>query len=149
MKLARPALFAVVLVNIFAGIAFSNLFRNLRYYLYNRNLDGMVEARNKILTWHPTGKRGAYIPASDYTLVKNFILSVLKREEISITELIGLAKKELVERLVNDISWSVLVVKLDLEARGLIKSTSRPMLYPNQLLKLRPGALKKLNASGR
>lgn len=106
----------------------------------------MIDVAEKILTWHPAGKAGVYIPRRDYQLITDFICSVLASQEISITELVTLGSSQLQDKLTGEISWSILVVKLDLEARGLITSVSKPVPYRSQFLKLRPRAVKKFMA---
>ena len=76
----------------------------------------------KILTWHPLGKPGAYISKKDYELVSTFILSTLHAEEMTLLELIQLGENKLAPYIEENIAWHILVVKLDLEARGILVS---------------------------
>jgi len=103
----------------------------------------MLHSNKKILTWHPAGKKGAYIAKREYDVISDFILSVLKTQEITLKDLIELGDVQLVHKIEKDISWYILVVKLDLEARGLIGTVLKPVPYRAQFLKLRPHALKK------
>ena len=107
----------------------------------------MYQPHDKILTWHPTGKRGAYIAKKNYDLTVDFILSVLKTREITLKDLIELGNVQLANKIDGDISWHILVVKLDMEARGLVAAVLKPVPYKSQFLKLRPRALKKYKNS--
>lgn len=107
----------------------------------------MLQSGDKILTWHPAGKRGVYIAKKDYDLIRDFILTVLETMEITLKDLIELGDIQLANRIDKDISWNILVVKLDLEARGLIASVLKPVPHKSQFLKLRPRALKKYKDS--
>ncbi|MEO7695734.1 MAG: hypothetical protein ABIS36_17365 [Chryseolinea sp.] len=106
----------------------------------------MIDVQDKILTWHPEGKKGTYISRSDYVTLREFICSAVRKQEISITELIDLGQKALADKIGNNISWEIWVVKLDLEARGLLTLKSKTIPYSSQYLKLKPGALKKIRA---
>lgn len=109
----------------------------------------MLYADEKILTWHPEGRRGVYMARKDYDVIFDFICSALKAQELTITELIAMADVQLAGSIDNDISWYILTVKLDLEARGLITTVLKPSPYRSQFLKLRPRAWKKYNSSVR
>ena len=105
----------------------------------------MLASERKILTWHPSGKSGVYMARKDYDRISNFILTVLKRNELTINDLLDLAGIQLAQHITN-VSWYILTVKLDLEARGLIGTVSKPAPYNSQFLRLKPGALKKYRA---
>jgi hypothetical protein len=107
----------------------------------------MLMETQKILTWHPAGRPGAYITKRDYNAVTDFILSALADQEISIADLMTFGSVELKGKVTGDISWSILIVKLDLEARGIITCISRLSPYRSQFLKLRPKAVKKFKAA--
>jgi hypothetical protein len=107
----------------------------------------MLQSSNKILTWHPAGKRGVYIPKKEYDLISDFILAVLETKEMTLKDLIELGHIQLAHKTGKDISWYILVVKLDLEARGLIAPVVKPGPHRSQFLKLRPRALKKYKLS--
>jgi hypothetical protein len=106
----------------------------------------MFHSEDKILTWHPEGKKGVYVAKKDYDLIVDFILSTLKANEITINDLIELGEVYLSDKIDKDISWHILVVKLDLEARGLIKTVLKSVPYRSQYLKLCPRALKKFRS---
>lgn len=107
----------------------------------------MLTEAQKILTWHPAGRPGAYISKGDYDVVTDFIISALSAQEISISDLMTLGGEELKEKIAGDVSWSILIVKLDLEARGVITRITRLSPFRSQFLKLRPKAVKKFKAS--
>ena len=107
----------------------------------------MLHSGGKILTWHPAGKRGVYMGKKNYDLISDFILSVLKAQEITLKDLMVLGDIHLVHQIDKDISWNILVVKLDLEARGLITTVLKPAPHRLQYLKLKYRALKKYRAS--
>lgn len=104
----------------------------------------MLQQDDKILTWHPSGRAGFYIANKDYKLLCDFILVALKNREVTIQELIEMGEVHLAHQVEKDISWYILVVKLDLEARGLITSVTRMAPYKRQFLRLRPHNLKEI-----
>ena len=106
----------------------------------------MIDTNEKILTWHPSGKRGSYISRNAYVTLRDFIFSVLKNREMSIIELIDLAQVTLADKIEYNVSWATWVVKLDLEARGFLTLKSRTIPYPSQYLKLKHGAFKRIRA---
>lgn len=72
----------------------------------------------------PDGKGGGSMLISEYHAIRYFILIHLKETEtVSITEL--LEQSEAFFTLHN-LSWDILKVKLDLQARGLIKLFTKP-----------------------
>ena len=83
-----------------------------------------------ILTRHPLGKRGRNISRQKYDSMKKAILSALRGKELTHTELFGRLKKSLKGRFSGNISWYAETVKLDLEARKVIRRTaSKPQKY--------------------
>jgi hypothetical protein len=81
-----------------------------------------MEGSNIILTKHPEGKKGVCISRTDYFLVSESILSILQQvEKLTLNELIDHVQRQFSMDLINNIAWRILVVKLDLEAKGLIK----------------------------
>lgn len=84
----------------------------------------------KILTKHPAGKSGRNISWQKYETVKRTILAALKNEELTHTELFNKLNKNLKDRFEGSIDWYSETVKLDLEARKIIKRTSdKPQKY--------------------
>jgi hypothetical protein len=87
-------------------------------------------AEEKILTKHPLGKSGKNISKQKYDTLKGAILSALKNNELTHTELFGHLNKSLKGRFPGNISWYGETVKLDLEARKIIERTSsKPQKY--------------------
>lgn len=76
----------------------------------------------KILTWHPEGKQGVNLSRARYEQVRAAILDVLAvRSEVDFRELSHLVATSLTGRFDGKVTWYVVTVKLDLEARGLIE----------------------------
>lgn len=76
----------------------------------------------KILTLHPEGKNGVNIPLEKYKQVKDFILDMVScNGTISYKELDLIAKENLGPVFDGAVSWYLVSVKLDLEARGIIE----------------------------
>lgn len=84
----------------------------------------------KILTKHPLGKSGKNISKQKYQMIKEAILSALRDEELTHTELFNHLNKKLKGNFSGNISWYGETVKLDLEARSIIERTSsKPQTY--------------------
>jgi hypothetical protein len=84
----------------------------------------------KILTKHPGGKSGRNIDRHKYELLKESILAALQDKELTHTELFDDLQKRLKSKFSGNISWYGETVKLDLEARKMIKRTSsKPQKY--------------------
>lgn len=87
-------------------------------------------ADQKTLTKHPQGKSGKNIDRQKYESVRSAIISVLEKRELTHTELFGALKKKLGSTFLGNVSWYGETVKLDLEARKLIRRTaSKPQKY--------------------
>jgi hypothetical protein len=87
-------------------------------------------AEEKILTKHSLGKSGKNISKEKYETLKDAILSALKNEELTHTELFNQLNKRLENKFAGNISWYGETVKLDLEARKIIERTpSKPQKY--------------------
>jgi hypothetical protein len=87
-------------------------------------------AEEKILTRHPLGKSGKNISKQKYETLKGAILSALKNQELTHTELFNHLNKSLKGKFAGNISWYGETVKLDLEARKIIERTpSKPQKY--------------------
>ena len=77
---------------------------------------------DRILTWHPDGKKRVKIEAVKYRLVRSTISDILKEHtEITYRQLNSIAKDHLESKFEGSIPWYVVTVKLDLEARGIIE----------------------------
>jgi hypothetical protein len=75
----------------------------------------------KILTKHPLGRSGT---------LEKAIMSALRKDELTHTELFGRLNKSLKGKFSGNISWYGETVKLDLEARNRIERTSsKPQKY--------------------
>ena len=84
----------------------------------------------KILTKHPSGKYGRNINKLTYEKYKEAILTILKNKELTHAELFNKLNKYLKGKISGNISWYGETVKLDLEARKIIKrSDSKPATY--------------------
>ena len=75
----------------------------------------------KILTLHPDGKQGVNISKEKYETIRQAILSILGEQgETFFKDLPAGVEPKLERDFDGSISWYVITVKLDLEARGLI-----------------------------
>ena len=88
----------------------------------------------KILTKHPLGKSGKNIDREKYDTLKKAILSALRKNDLTHTELFSRLNKSLNKSLkgkfAGNISWYGETVKLDLEAKKIIERTaSKPQKY--------------------
>jgi hypothetical protein len=87
-------------------------------------------AIEKILTKHPAGKSGRNISRQKYNAVKGAMLSALRKSDLTHNELFSELKKGLRGKFSGNVSWYGETVKLDLEARKIIKRTdSTPHRY--------------------
>lgn len=83
-----------------------------------------------ILTKHPAGKSGRNISKQKYETLKRAILSALKSKELTHKMLFDHLNKSLKNKFTGNISWYGETVKLDLEARQIIRRTdSKPQKY--------------------
>ena len=84
----------------------------------------------KILTKHPLGKSGKNIDRKKYDTLKKSILSALRKNDLTHTELFSRLNKSLKGKFSGNISWYGETVKLDLEAEKIIERTgSKPQKY--------------------
>ena len=87
--------------------------------------------KDMIRTLHPEKKQGVNISKEKYEIIREAILSALqKQNEITFTNLSRAVEKEVNGNFEGSVTWYVTCVKLDLEARGVIKRVpnSRPQL---------------------
>lgn len=85
----------------------------------------------KILTLHPEGKQGVNIDRARYDQIRSAIRAVLsERGEISFSTLADEVSVRLAGQFDGSIPWYTVTVKLDLEARGIIRRVpgTRPQL---------------------
>lgn len=86
----------------------------------------------RIMTLHPQGKKGVHILKTKYDFIKEYILKTTKKHgEISYQLLDDLAVKELEASFDGKVSWYIVSVKLDLEARGIIERV--PKKSPHEI----------------
>ncbi len=77
---------------------------------------------DRIMTLHPTGKQGTNIDRTKYEAMKQAILTTLQEhEDLTFRQLQGFVENKLNGNFDGSIGWYYTTVKLDLEARGLIK----------------------------
>ena len=87
--------------------------------------------KDTIRTLHPDKKQGVNISREKYEIIRKAILSALhKQNEISFMNLSRAVEKEVNGTFEGSVTWYVTAVKLDLEARGMVKRVphSRPQL---------------------
>ncbi len=78
--------------------------------------------KDKITTLHPEGKHGVNISSEKYKQVKDYILDMVSCQgAVSYKELDAMARSDLGKVFDGSISWYIVTVKLDLEARGIIE----------------------------
>lgn len=83
-----------------------------------------------IQTLHPLEKSNKKINKQKYDVIKEVIISVLKEKELTHTELFEKLNMRLKGKFEGNINWYGETVKLDLEARELIKRTNdKPQKY--------------------
>jgi len=90
-----------------------------------------VVMKDMIRTLHPEKKQGVNISREKYEVIRKAILSALdKQKEISFMNLSRAVEKQVNGNFEGSVTWYVTTVKLDLEARGVIKRVhnSRPQL---------------------
>jgi hypothetical protein len=84
-----------------------------------------------IHTLHPDKKQGVKISKEKYEIIRKAILTTLrKQKEMTFMNLSRAVEKEVNGNFDGSVMWYVTTVKLDLEARGMIKrvQNSRPQL---------------------
>jgi hypothetical protein len=73
---------------------------------------------------HPEGKKNFKISEEKYNAIKSSIIRCLKSKgELTHAQLLGCVSNSLASGFDGSISWYVEAVKLDLEARGVLKRT--------------------------
>jgi len=86
--------------------------------------------RRKNTDKHPLGKSGKNIDRQKYDILKTAILSALRKNDLTHTELFNRLNKSLKGKFAGNISWYGETVKLDLEAKKIIERTSsKPQKY--------------------
>jgi uncharacterized protein DUF6958 len=87
--------------------------------------------KDTIKTLHPEKKQGVNISKTKYEIIRKEIISVLRtHKEITFMNLSRAVEKEVNGSFEGSVTWYVTAVKLDLEARGVVKRVphSRPQL---------------------
>jgi hypothetical protein len=87
--------------------------------------------RDTIHTLHPKKKMGVKISKEKYEIIRKAILSTLrKQKEMTFMNLSRAVEQEVNGNFDGSVNWYVTTVKLDLEARGMVKRVpnSRPQL---------------------
>jgi hypothetical protein len=83
-----------------------------------------------VRTSHPLGKQNKPVRKREYDLFTATILAVLRERKRTHTELVEAVTKRLDGSYEGNISWHVMTVKLDLEAKHVIERTGgRPQRY--------------------
>jgi hypothetical protein len=91
----------------------------------------------QIITLHPSRRRGAVIQRVYYRTLRDYILSAIRAEkEIVFQHLLEDAKKIFPVEFDGNVSWYLLMVKLDLEARGEIQAFINNRQERLQILRL-------------
>jgi hypothetical protein len=82
---------------------------------------------DKILTRHPEkGKQGVRISKAKYDQIEEAITSTMQAGgELTFNQLTETVEKKLKGKFDGSVAWYVTTVKLDLEARGVIKRVSQ------------------------
>jgi hypothetical protein len=76
----------------------------------------------KILTLHPENKKGVNISKRKYEVMKSAIIATLRETgEMAFKDLPKAVRKKLEGKFEGKITWYVVTVKLDLEARGIVE----------------------------
>jgi hypothetical protein len=100
----------------------------------------------KIQTLHPLkGKINKNISKAKYEVIKQNILMILAKAELSHTELMERLYANVKDSFEGGVQWYGEVVKLDLEARSIIERTKeKPEKYMLNRATQRSGSPKKL-----
>ncbi|HSJ85818.1 MAG TPA: hypothetical protein VK909_01325 [Anaerolineales bacterium] len=87
--------------------------------------------KDMIRTLHPEKKQGVNISKTKYEIIRKAILLALHtQKEMTFMNLSRAVEKEVNGNFEGSVMWYVTTVKLDLEARGVVKrvQNSRPQL---------------------
>lgn len=90
-----------------------------------------MATEEKIQTRHPQpGKQNKRIAISKYNTIKEQLLTILSKKELTHTQLMEELYSRIKDTFDGGIQWYGETVKLDLEARGLIeRTTAKPEKY--------------------
>lgn len=81
----------------------------------------MAQKEAQITTLHPHGKKGANISKEKYELIKSEILAELEAGPKRYTPIADAIAQRIEDQFDGRVYWYVTTVKLDLEARGLLR----------------------------
>ena len=86
---------------------------------------------DKILTKNPKGKKGVNISKEKYEIIHKAIIDSLKSEKLTHDLFIHCVKRKFKNKFKGSIRWYIETVKIDFEARKIIKriSETKPELY--------------------
>ena len=87
--------------------------------------------KDVIRTLHPQKKQGVNISREKYEIIRKAIMTTMrKQKEMTFMNLSRAVEKEVNGNFDGSVMWYVTTVKLDLEARGIVKRVpnSRPQL---------------------
>lgn len=87
--------------------------------------------KDTIRTLHPEKKQGVNISREKYEIICKAIMSVMQgKKEMTFMNLSRAVEKQVNGNFEGSVTWYVTTVKLDLEARGVIRRVphSRPQL---------------------
>ncbi len=91
-----------------------------------------MSAEERIMTRHPQGKKGVHILKRRYDFIKEFIVRTIEAAgEISYEQLNDIAIEQLRNTFDGKVTWYIVSVKLDLEARNIIERI--PKTSPHRL----------------
>lgn len=88
-------------------------------------------AKETIQTLHPEpGKTNKKIDVEKYKVIKDHLLKILKKEDLTHSELMEKLYQQVKDFFEGGVQWYGETVKLDLEARKLIeRTTEKPARY--------------------
>jgi len=94
-----------------------------------------MKSEERILTLHPQGKKGVNISLQKYTIIKKYIIETLQSQgQISYQEINKQAIIDLSPTFDGKVGWYLVSVKLDLEARGIIKRILKTKSSPHEII---------------
>jgi hypothetical protein len=90
-----------------------------------------MKKEEQIQTLHPkSGKKNKKISLAKYNVIRENLLNILARKELTHTELMEELYKHVKDTFEGGVQWYGETVKLDLEARKIIERTStKPEKY--------------------
>ena len=90
-------------------------------------MNAMKDQDETVVTFRPGGKKGTTMLKSHYDQMASYILSLLDRDaNVTLNSLVEKAQADISDSIDSDIAWYILQVKLDLEARDLIRAVPAP-----------------------